>query len=430
MADCKNYKVNVTQIGRNACGFNGLALERDLPVTMKHGDRIEILLGQYIHMIEFDPAPPSSSNNKQSADLFKPLNAISDSEDEEPEPKKTKKDNTLLSKNWEAIDGGELLIYTPEGIKPSNLIAAYDLDGTIIGTTTNSVFPKHKDDWKILYPEILTKLKDLHDRNYRIVFFTNQAGISTRKTNTADFKKKIENIIKKIQLPIQVFIATNYSFYRKPCTGMWDALMERNKNMKIDMSKSFYCGDAAGREAGQSHKKKDFSQTDLLFAKNLNLNFETPEYHFLKEKMPLLKIAVFDPNAIPCDIPLCEPSWGQVIATKIEVVVLVGLPGSGKSTFAKSHLVPAGYFHVNRDTLGTWNKCVAEMEQALRAKRKVVIDNTNPDAESRRRFIEVAKNYTSIVRCFIMNTSFQHVRHNNKVSIYIFRVAFLFVSFC
>ena len=41
-----------------------------------------------------------------------------------------------------------------------------------------------------------------------------------------------------------------------------------------------------------------------------------------------------------------------------EMVVMVGCPASGKSTIRKKFLEPHGYVAVNRDTLGTAEKCL------------------------------------------------------------------------
>ena len=38
-----------------------------------------------------------------------------------------------------------------------------------------------------------------------------------------------------------------------------------------------------------------------------------------------------------------------------------------------------------QDTLKTWQKCVAATKEAVAKGLNVVIDNTNPDVESRRR---------------------------------------------
>lgn len=92
---------------------------------------------------------------------------------------------------------------------------------------------------------------------------------------------------------------------------------------------------------------------------------------------------------------------------------MVGCPGSGKSHFARNYL--NHYECVNRDTLGSWQKCITAMERHLNEKSSVVVDNTNPDCASRQRYIEVAKRYNIPVRCFVMSTSTDHAKHNNKV---------------
>jgi bifunctional polynucleotide phosphatase/kinase len=42
----------------------------------------------------------------------------------------------------------------------------------------------------------------------------------------------------------------------------------------------------------------------------------------------------------------------------LELVMMVGCPASGKSTFRKRFLEPHGYVAINRDTLGTMDKCI------------------------------------------------------------------------
>lgn len=40
---------------------------------------------------------------------------------------------------------------------------------------------------------------------------------------------------------------------------------------------------------------------------------------------------------------------------------------------------------ISQDTLGNWQKCVAATKKLLEEGKSVVVDNTNPDVESRKR---------------------------------------------
>lgn len=95
-------------------------------------------------------------------------------------------------------------------------------------------------------------------------------------------------------------------------------------------------------------------------------------------------------------------------------MVFVGFPASGKTTFYKTVMEPGGYVHVNRDMLGSWQKCVRECEKHLQQGKKVVIDNTNPDPESRNRYICCGSRSEVPVRCFYFMTTFSQSKHNNK----------------
>lgn len=57
---------------------------------------------------------------------------------------------------------------------------------------------------------------------------------------------------------------------------------------------------------------------------------------------------------------------------------------------------------------------MSRCEEHLKNGDSVVIDNTNPDEESRSRYIAVAKRLNVPVRCFLMSTSYKHARHNEK----------------
>ena len=71
------------------------------------------------------------------------------------------------------------------------------------------------------------------------------------------------------------------------------------------------------------------------------------------------------------------------------MILFVGSPASGKSTFWKTHLPT--YIRVNRDTLKTKEKCLKAAEQAITKGESLVIDNTNPTKEDRKAYVDLAK---------------------------------------
>ncbi|XP_067144815.1 uncharacterized protein F21D5.5 [Centruroides vittatus] len=329
---------------------------------------------------------------------------------------------------WEEEDDGKLFVYTHEKVEAKSKIAAFDLDHTIITTKSGRVFPVDTHDWRIMYSEIPAKLKKLQEEGNKIVIFTNQRNISKGNTDPSDFRKKIEYVTKKLGIPLQVFISTSPGIYRKPAPGMWDILVKKyNQNIPVDLSSSIYVGDAAGRIANwKPQKKKDFSCSDRLFAFNIQVQFYTPEEFFLNYDKVEFKMPLFDPRFLPngplaeviqstqdsesYPLPLDEDS---IISPTPELLILVGFPAAGKSHFAGKYLLPKGYVHINRDTLGSWKKCIHECETSVQKGLNVVIDNTNPDKESRKRYIDIALKYKKPCRCFLFHCSLEQAKHNN-----------------
>ncbi|CAI8031832.1 Bifunctional polynucleotide phosphatase/kinase, partial [Geodia barretti] len=148
-------------------------------------------------------------------------------------------------------------------------------------------------------------------------------------------------------------------------------------------------------------KKKDFSCSDRKFACNIGLTFKTPEEFFLGYPMcSKYSFGEFDPrkNAISAYNPMVEPADASFIIDGPEVVVFVGFPASGKTTFYEKIMKPNGYIHVSRDILGSWQKCV----------------NICKHVESRRRYICCAQDLEVPVRCFHFLTTMAEAKHNNR----------------
>ncbi|XP_030826227.1 bifunctional polynucleotide phosphatase/kinase [Camarhynchus parvulus] len=312
---------------------------------------------------------------------------------------------------WQKM--GPLLTFTPSGVLHSTKIAGFDLDGTLITTRSGKVFPTSPDDWRILYPEIPQKLKQLQNEGFKLVVFTNQLGISRGRLRPELFQAKVEAVAEKLGVALQVLVATGPGIYRKPVLGMWEHLCEQaNGDVAVSVPESFYVGDAAGRPPNWApgRKKKDFSCSDRLFALNAGLRFLTPEEEFLGWAPAPFDLPAFDPRDL--DKVTQEVPEAELVSDRPEVLLTVGFPGAGKSTFVKRYLVPAGYEYVNRDTLGSWQRCVSACSAALARGRSVVVDNTNPDPESRQRFVSCAREAAVPCRCLQFTASLEQARHN------------------
>ncbi len=180
----------------------------------------------------------------------------------------------------------------------SNTVAGFDIDWTIVKTRSGRRFPTGPSDWQFLFDEVPVKLKDLHEGGTKVVFFTNQAGIEKQKTTIKELCNKIEAIIDEVGIPIQVFMCTGNSHFRKPSVEMWRYMENHcNGGIKISKEKSFFVGDAAGRAKNWAPgKPKDFSSADRMFAANAGVIFHTPEAFFLGEKEVVFEWGALDPK--------------------------------------------------------------------------------------------------------------------------------------
>ncbi|XP_054848268.1 bifunctional polynucleotide phosphatase/kinase [Eublepharis macularius] len=454
LANYAYRSVRVTQRGVNPTSVEEIHLRCGDSTTLQEGDTLCLVNGLYRYCIRFEQ--DSRSPKKTVREYFSPQRPIKEDDSAAQPPKRPRAsspsededddDLSVVEKlrqlqetaaqmeqarqlspqnlpnlsshprdSWE--DLGKLFVFTKKGVMPSAKIAGFDLDGTIITTQSGKVFPTGPDDWKILYPEVPRKLKHLLSEGYKVVIFTNQLGISRGRLRPEVFKAKLEAVIEQLGIPVQALVASGSGIYRKPVLGMWDHLCKKaNGDLSVSLNQSVYVGDAAGRPPNWApgHKKKDFSCSDRVFALNAGLPFKTPEEYFLGWKEAPFSLPDFDPRTLDPKARLYDPQDASLTSSSPELVLAVGFPAAGKSTFLKQHLVSAGYAYANRDTLGSWQKCVAVCQSALQAGKSVAVDNTNPDVESRCRYIDCAKALGVPCRCFLFTASLELAKHNNR----------------
>ncbi len=77
--------------------------------------------------------------------------------------------------------------------------------------------------------------------------------------------------------------------------------------------------------------------------------------------------SVTEERIVPAEPPILPA------ASSPELVIFVGYPALGKSSFFQTHFVPAGYTHVNQDMLKTRDKCIKAAAEALQAGQSVVV---------------------------------------------------------
>ncbi|KAI0393237.1 DNA kinase/phosphatase Pnk1 [Xylariaceae sp. FL0594] len=325
---------------------------------------------------------------------------------------------------------------TEEDRRKRRKIAAFDLDSTLIVTFSGKKFGNEAGDWKWWDPLVPVRLRKLYqEEGYRIVIISNQAGLTLHpdpsakgpknagKAKVSSFKHKCSAVLATLNLPTSIYAATARDNYRKPRTGMWRELCADYDIPpdQIDLANSIFVGDAGGRTAqlkkGATASAKDFSCSDRNFAHNVGIRYQTPEEFFLGEP-PREFTRDFDLEAYPYPDEDGGDGNGDVLFEKTneqDIVLFCGPPGAGKSTFYWKHLKPLGYERVNQDTLKSRAKCFKAAAEYLEEGNSIVIDNTNPDPDGRKEWIQLAKKHNVPIRCVWFKIPKALCEHNDVV---------------
>jgi predicted kinase len=110
------------------------------------------------------------------------------------------------------------------------------------------------------------------------------------------------------------------------------------------------------------------------------------------------------------DVTIAKPSFEEGCSKEgfaPFLLLLVGLPGAGKSTFAKEMvaLMPDKYVRVNQDELKTRQKCENLARRTIDEGKCPVVDRCNFDAKQREKFIKIAVESKIGVECVVFQVS-------------------------
>jgi bifunctional polynucleotide phosphatase/kinase len=249
-------------------------------------------------------------------------------------------------------------------------MAAFDYDWTLVIPKDGRPFPKNEDDWQWYYSSIPKQIKKYYDDGYMICVFTNQS----KKKWKLD---QITTVMSSLDIPVYISIARE----RKCFKPELDIFKNVVKTKKIDKKNSFFVGDALGR-------KNDFSDSDKVFAKNMDIECIAPEKIFYDEKSKKKKKTV------------------KIKTSKRkEIIVMVGYPGSGKSTIVNQICENKRYVPIHGDVYKTSKKMIKVAKDLISEGKSFVFDATNSSKKKRQEYIKFANDNNYRKRCVHVSTS-------------------------
>jgi len=269
-------------------------------------------------------------------------------------------------------------------------LAMFDLDGTLITSKSGKRWAENADDVAFLPAARAYLRKHFPPSAIPPVVVTNQKELGGKTREACQKKLRLA----ARELGVIIFAAPGAgSMFRKPSV---DSLCFIKLVLGLsNMKPSFFCGDAAGSEADWPPYR--WGSADVEYASTIQSAFITPRELFGST-----------------GVELVLPHFGAAsenntnIRARPLLILLVGAPGAGKSTFAGSlisgwisqeearaadplrQLIPP--FHVEQDALKKKAKEAPGLaESTLGAGRDCIVDATHGTFTSRQPYYELAR---------------------------------------
>jgi hypothetical protein len=303
---------------------------------------------------------------------------------------------------FKSIDFTDLKLLENKSVK----FALFDLDGTLI-TSQNGHNPKllHTDKDPKNYIYLFDKDKYfkifqmLKDCGFVVGIITNQSRINFKNCTIL---QKLENILNDFQsiLGWKPYVIVNITrVMMKPSSKSFELLYSLFENLEAKTLETkvsedeicytvldnnlvvpniFYVGDACGID--DIFVPYRFSNVDKDFVFNIN--------------------QILSKNDLTMNFIRAKDFFGSsdiATSTEKEVVILMGNPGSGKSTTAYK-FQKAGYKIIISDELKDKKKILSFVDLNCNFNHSVVIDALNYNSEIRASYIKIAKSYDYKIR--------------------------------
>jgi DNA 3'-phosphatase len=296
-----------------------------------------------------------------------------------------------------------LLIHRGDEVSPEDTVHFMDWDGTVVLPIRGKLFiDRRADDWKWVFPEVPDRLRNLEGI---VCFISNQSKASAE--NDRGLNEQLRAVWKEIGWKREPWFfgafVKDYQF-RKPSPGSIHLFRELS-GWKGTPTR--FIGDAIGRPC-------DHSACDRHLAENAGLEICPPETFFLGETIEIPREDWSPLRDIPSGNKR-DTMWDIEIPDDIQVLLMRGAPGSGKSYLAEwiQKQNPDQWLIVSQDKCKSLKETLSKAKRVLSTGQKVIIDRTHPDETSRRPFIQLAQELHKKVGILSVETPIEIQNHLN-----------------